>query len=439
MAFCLVDRHHDVVALGSDEWLRQTGHSLPVSADVVGNGREFRGRAFEGGSHAATIPARRCERNDPEPWASPSVPFSSVIPVRDDLRSLDGYHSAQVDVRVRLNTNESPTPPPDAFRDAVAAEVSRVDWHRYPDRGAVELRSAIAESHGVDAAQVFVANGSNEVLQTVLLAYAGPGRVVATFEPTYQMHAQIARVTGATVVEGERADDFTLDPAEVERVITEHQPHVVFLTSPNNPTGLVEPADRVQQLLDLAPGLVVVDEAYAQFADWTALDLVDDETPLVVTRTFSKTWSMAGARLGYLVGPTWLVAELDKVVLPYHLDAVKQIAGRLALRYVEDMDDRVAQIVAERTRISTELTALGVTVIPSGANFVLFRADGHDGRAVWQGLVDRSVLIRDCSGWPRLANCLRVTVGTPDENSEFLSALADVLAASHPDQNGADQ
>ncbi len=372
-------------------------------------------------------------RNDAGCWAVTSVPFTDVISVRDDLRALEGYHSAQVDVRIRLNTNESPTPPPAAFRDAVAAEVSRVDWHRYPDREATALRAAIADSHGVDAAQIFVANGSNEVLQTVLLAYAGPGRTVATFEPTYQMHAQIARVTGATVVEGERAADFTLDPAEVERVVSTYQPHVVFLTSPNNPTGLVEPVERVRQLLAIAPGLVVVDEAYAQFADWSALDLVDEATPLVVTRTFSKTWSMAGARLGYLVGPTWLVAELDKVVLPYHLDAVKQIAGRLALRYVADMDERVAQIVAERTRISAGLEALGVTVIPSGANFVLFRPEHHDGRAVWQGLVDRSVLIRDCSGWPRLTNCLRVTVGTVDENTEFLHALAQVLAEVPPD------
>ena len=296
-----------------------------------------------------------------------------MIPVRDDLRALDGYHSAQVDVRVRLNTNESPEPPPAAFRDAVAAEVSRIDWHRYPDRAATDLRAAIAATHGVDPSQVFAANGSNEVLQTVLLAYAGPGRTVATFEPTYQMHAQIARVTGATVVEGERAADFTLDPAEVERVLAEHRPHVVFLTSPNNPTGLVEPAERVRQLLDLAPGLVVVDEAYAQFADWSALDLVSEDLPLVVTRTFSKTWSMAGARLGYLIGPSWLVAELDKVVLPYHLDAVKQIAGRLALRFSDDMNERVDHIVAERTRIVTAMSDLPLDVFPSGANFVLFR------------------------------------------------------------------
>jgi histidinol-phosphate aminotransferase len=351
-----------------------------------------------------------------------------VISVRDDLRVLEGYHSAQVDVRVRLNTNESPEPPPAAFRDAFAAEMSRVEWHRYPDRSASGLRAAIADFHGVSADQVFAANGSNEVLQTVLLAYAGPGRTVATFEPTYQMHAQIARVTGARVVEGGRAADFTLDPAEVERVLAEHDPDVVFLTSPNNPTGMVEPVERVMQLLELGSGLVVVDEAYAQFSDWTALDLVSEDRPLVVTRTFSKTWSMAGARLGYLIGPTWLVAELDKVVLPYHLDAVKQIAGRIALRFVDDMDDRVRHVVNERERVSRALTDLGFEVFPSGANFVLFRSHGAPGREVWQGLVERDVLVRDCSSWPHLENCLRVTIGTPDENTEFIDALAAMAA-----------
>jgi histidinol-phosphate aminotransferase len=241
------------------------------------------------------------------------------------------------------------------------------------------------------------------------------------------MHAQIARVTGATVVEGERADDFTLDPSEVDRVLSDAAPHVVFLTSPNNPTGLVEPRERVEQLLASAPGLVVVDEAYAQFADWSALDMIDESRPLVVTRTFSKTWSMAGARLGYLVGPTWLVAELDKVVLPYHLDTVKQLAGRVALRYADDMNKRVASLVAERTRITVALHPLPVDVFESGANFILFRPTGADGRVVWQSLVDRNVLVRDCSSWPRLDNCLRVTVGTPDENDRFLEALAESL------------
>jgi histidinol-phosphate aminotransferase len=306
--------------------------------------------------------------------------------------------------------------------------MSRIDWHRYPDRSAQDLRAAIAEWHGVRPEQVFAANGSNEVLQTLLLTYAGPGRTVVTFEPTYQLHAHIARLTGATVVTGERAADFTLDPAELRRVVAEAQPAVAFLCSPNNPTGLVEPASHVAELLAVAPGIVAVDEAYAQFAEWTALELVSDDCPLVVVRTFSKTWSMAAARLGYLVGPSWLVAELDQVVLPYHLDAVKQIAGRLALRYLDEMNERVGQIVAERERISVAMGALPIEVFPSGANFVLFRPRSIEGRALWEALVERSILVRDCSGWPRLAGCLRVTVGTPAENDAFLAALTEAVS-----------
>jgi histidinol-phosphate aminotransferase len=349
------------------------------------------------------------------------------VPVRDDLKALEGYHSPQVDVRVRLNTNESPVAPPDGWRDAFAAELSRVEWHRYPDRAATALREGIAELHGVRPDQVFAANGSNEVLQTLLLTYAGPGRTVATFEPTYQLHGHIARLTGATVAEGERAADFTLDLAEVHRVLADAQPVVTFLCSPNNPTGLVEPPANVGAVLDAAPGLVVVDEAYGQFAEWSALDLVDDARRLVVTRTFSKTWSMAGSRLGYLVGPAWLVAELDKVVLPYHLDSAKQIAGRLALRYVDEMEDRVQLIIAERRRIAAALAGLPVDAFPSGANFILFRPQAIGGRAVWHALLERSILVRDCSSWPRLDDCLRVTVGTPAENDAFLAALGEVL------------
>jgi histidinol-phosphate aminotransferase len=349
------------------------------------------------------------------------------VTVRDDLRALEGYHSPQVDVRVRLNTNEAPAPPPAAWRDAFAAELSRVEWNRYPDRGASALRAAIAESHRVRPDQVFAANGSNEVLQTLLLAYAGPGRRVATFEPTYQLHGHIARLTGATVIEGERGLDFRLELRAALDLVRQRRPDVTFLCSPNNPTGLVEPQANVQELLGVHPGLLVVDEAYAQFADWSALTLIDESTPLVVTRTFSKTWSMAASRLGYLVGPSWIVAELDKVALPYHLDAAKQIAGRLALQFTDEMDARVKLIVAERDRISASLATLNVDVFPSGANFILFRPRDRPGRQVWQDLLDRSILIRDCSSWPRLADCLRVTVGTADENDEFLSAITEIL------------
>lgn len=348
--------------------------------------------------------------------------------MRDDLRALEGYHSAQVDVQVRLNTNESPTPPPTAWSEAVAEAVTHLDWHRYPDRQARALREALAAHHGVAPEQVFAGNGSNEVLQTLLLTYGGAGRTVATFEPTYQLHGHIARITGATTVEGERGADFSLDLDELRRVVARHQPAVTFLCSPNNPTGGVEPPELVRAALDLVPGVLVVDEAYGQFAQWSALELMDDERPLAVVRTFSKTWSMAAARLGYVIAPSWMIAELDKVTLPYHLDAVKQVAGRLALDHVSAMNDRVALIVAERERLVAAMAAWDLDVFPSQANFVLFRPRRMRGRALWQHLVDRSVLVRDCSSWPRLDDCLRVTVGTPAENDAFLAALSEVSA-----------
>jgi histidinol-phosphate aminotransferase len=351
-----------------------------------------------------------------------------MIEPRPDIALMAGYHSPQVDVKVRLNTNESPLAPPPAFTERLAAELQAVEWHRYPDRTAGALRAAIARHHGVDTSQVFAANGSNEVLQTLCLTYGGAGRTVAVFEPTYALHSHIARVTGTAVATGERRDDFSLDLGEVARVLATHAPAITFLCSPNNPTGVVDDEPSVRKVLDLVPGILVVDEAYGQFAPWSALSLVDERTPLVVTRTYSKTWSMAGARLGYLVGPSWLVTELDKVVLPYHLDAVKQLAGRLALDFDDEMRARVAGLVEERGRLTAALAQLDVDVWPSGANFVLFRPRRRDGDAVWQGLLDRSVLVRNCASWPRLDGCLRVTVGTSDEDDLFLGALAEVLS-----------
>jgi len=346
---------------------------------------------------------------------------------RAEIGLLAGYHSPQVDVKVRLNTNESPLPPPAAFVERVQAELAHVDWHRYPDRRAGALRAGLAALHGVDPSQVFAANGSNEVLQTLCLTYGGAGRTVAVFEPTYALHSHIARLTGTGVVVGERNDDFTLDIGEVRRVLRDASPALTYLCSPNNPTGLVEPEATVRAALDAGPGLLVVDEAYGQFAPWSALALVEDAAPLVVTRTYSKTWAMAAARLGYLVGPSWVVAELDKVVLPYHLDAVKQLAGRIALDFREEMEARVAAVVHERTRLEAALARLDVDVWPSGANFVLIRPRARDGRAVWHGLIDRSVLVRDCTAWPRLAGCLRITVGTPEEDDILLAALEENL------------
>lgn len=354
---------------------------------------------------------------------------------RESVALMDGYHSPQLDVEVRLNTNESPEPPPAAFTAALADALGGIAWNRYPDRAASGLRAGVGALHGVGADEVFCANGSNEVLATVAQAYGGPGRTAVVFEPTYALHAHLAGLAGTTVVAGERRDDFTVDPDAAAALIAEVAPSLVFVCSPNNPTGTVEDPATVRAIAEAAASvgaLVVVDEAYAQFARDSALDLVADDAPVAVTRTFSKTWSLAALRLGYLVGPRWLVAELDKVALPYHLDAVTQAAGLIALGYVADMEARVARVVAERTRVVEGLEGLGAQVWPSGANFVLFRppapvgAPGDAGWAttVWERLVGESVLVRDCSSWPGLGGCLRVTVGTPEENDRFLAALA---------------
>lgn len=358
--------------------------------------------------------------------------------VRDDLRELAGYHSPQVTVDVRLNTNEAPSPPPPEFGRAVAAAAEGLDWHRYPDRSATELRSAIGDLYGLGPEQVFCANGSNEVLQTILLTFAGAGRRTLTFEPTYALHSHLSRITASEVVSVDRDQDFQLDPETAVEAVRRNRPAVTFLCSPNNPTGIVEPAATIDAVLDAVTevgGLLVVDEAYGEFAPRSAVDLLDEERPLVVTKTYSKTWAMAAARLGYLLGPAWLVEKLELVVLPYHLDALKQAAGLAALDFVGEMNARVATIVEERGRIEAALADLGAEVWPSGANFVLFRPP-IPGQDVWQGLVDRSVLVRNTASWDYLDGCLRVTVGTPTENGRFLAALADILEQPLPPSAG---
>jgi histidinol-phosphate aminotransferase len=332
---------------------------------------------------------------------------------------------------VRLNTNESPLAPPPEWLDAFRAGLAALDFNRYPDRRATELRQALADSHGVRPDQIFCANGSNEVLQSLLLAYGGPGRVVSLFEPTYTLHRHIARITGTEVAAGSRTDEFALDLDEVARVVGAHHPVLTFLCSPNNPTGRAESVDQIQAVVDITPGLVVVDEAYGEFAASSALGLVQGggvgSERVVVVRTFSKTWSLAGLRLGYLVGPTEVVEACEMVALPYHLDAAKQLAGRLALQFVDAMETRVAMLTEERGRIAAALADLPVETWPSDANFILFRPTGRKAREVWGSLLDASVLVRDCSEWPGLAGCLRVTVGLPTENDRFLAALSESL------------
>lgn len=347
--------------------------------------------------------------------------------IRSDLSRMQGYHSKQVEVDVRLNTNESPEPPPAAFAAALAALVQDVDFHRYPDRAAGDLRAAIATFHGVARENVFAANGSNEVLQCLLLAFGGPGRSALVFEPTYALHSHISHITGTKVIEAGRNEDYTLSPQSVTAAVTQNDPTITFLCSPNNPTGLVESPEVLDAAVAASNGLVVVDEAYGQFSSWSAIDRVEDDGQIVVVRTFSKTWAMAALRLGYAIGPANVIAALDAVVLPYHLDAIKQAAGVLAFDFKVEMEARVASIKEERGRLLQGLNDMAVDVWPSQSNFILFRPH-VDANKVWERMVEQSVLVRDCSSWPGLTGCLRVTVGTAEENDRFLNALKEALA-----------
>jgi histidinol-phosphate aminotransferase len=361
---------------------------------------------------------------------SGEVSSSPPVRARDDIVAMSGYHSPQVDCTVRLNTNESPFPPPTAWQEALADEVALIDFRRYPDRTAAALRRDLATHHGLDASQVFVANGSNEAIQTLCLTYGGAGRTVMVFEPTYAMHSQIARTSGSRVVVGARDGRMQIDIDQAQQLIAAEQPSIIFVCSPNNPTGLIEPRAKIEALLAIAPGLVVVDEAYGQFASWSAIELLRNDRPLCVLRTYSKTWAMAGARLGYALAPGWMIDEFDKVVLPYHLDAVKQVAGRLALRHDMEMRTRVAELVAQRALVLDRLATLDVVTWASQANFVLFQPNHSRADDVWQYLVDHDILIRNCSTWPGLENCLRVTIGTEKENMIFLKELGEALTAT---------
>ncbi len=353
--------------------------------------------------------------------------MATRVPRRVEVEEMTGYHSPQVDVEVRLNTNESPYPPPEQWRRQLADEIATIDFHRYPDRRATGLRAALAEFHGVHIEQLFCANGSNEVLQCLLLAYGGAGRTAAMFEPTYALHSHIAALTATTVASCWRNADFTLDLDAVDELLERTRPVITFLCSPNNPTGRAEPPEVVAHVLARTEGLVVVDEAYGQFASFSALDAarsaIDGAERLVVVRTFSKTWSMAACRLGYLVADPDVVDACEMTALPYHLDAVTQAAGRLALQHTAAMEQRVAMLTEGRGSLAAALSELAVQSWPSDANFILFRPLARAAKEVWQDLLDASVLVRDCSTWPGLDDCLRVTVGTPEENARFVAAL----------------
>jgi histidinol-phosphate aminotransferase len=360
--------------------------------------------------------------------------------LRGELRGRRPYGAPQRDVPVRLNTNENPYPLPEPVAEAMAKALGAelAGLNRYPDRDATALRTDLAGylGHGLTTAQVWAANGSNEVQQQLLQAFGGPGRTALGFTPSYSMHPLLAAGTGTGWVDGHRDDAFGLTAESAVAQVRAHRPALVFLCSPNNPTGTALALPVVAAVLAAAPGIVVVDEAYAEFArpgTPSALTLLPDQPRLVVTRTMSKAFGFAGGRLGYLAADPAIVDAVQLVRLPYHLSSLTQAAARVALAHAEPLLATVATLKQQRDRIVAELGGRGLPVADSDANFVLFgvarkpnrsHSGGFDDqRVVWRALVDRGVLVRDVgvAGW------LRVSAGTPAETDAFLTALDEVM------------
>ena len=344
------------------------------------------------------------------------------VPVRDDLADVEPYGAPQLDVPVRLNTNETPFRPPPEFFEQLAKRVAALDLHRYPDRRAWALRSALGERFGLPPERVWAANGSNEVLMQLFQAYGGPGRVVLLPVPGYSMHPLIARVASTeTVFVDTVADDFALTAAHAAAQATDADPDLICVASPNNPTGMTVDLDVIRALHDAGRALVLVDEAYVEFGGTSAVELLEELPRLVVCRTFSKAWRLAGLRLGYLLAHEWVIDDLRKVRLPYHLDALTQEAGLVALELADEVTAHIRELAAARDQLHDELAAIpGVQVWPSAGNFLLFRTDVTD---LFGRLLQHGVLVRDFSSSPGLDGCLRVSVGTADENDAFLAAL----------------
>jgi histidinol-phosphate aminotransferase len=348
----------------------------------------------------------------------------SDLPIRDDLRGLEPYGAPQKHVRVQLNVNENTHAIPEAVATDIVTALARavMGVNRYPDREFTELRDALAGylGHGLDRDNIWAANGSNEVLQQTLQAFGGPGRSVLGFPPTYSMHSILAAATGTRWVEAERDAGYEISPETAVRAIEREKPDIVFLCSPNNPTGTALALETIEAAYDATPGILLVDEAYAEFADGpTALTLLEGRPRLLVSRTMSKAFAFAGARLGYLAADPAVNDALRLVRLPYHLSALTQAAAVAALAHAPAMLAMVDDIKRQRDRMIAALPELGYAPLPSASNFVLFGgvADPH---SVFEQLLAQDILIREMG----IPHHLRVTAGSDAETTIFLDALA---------------
>lgn len=376
--------------------------------------------------------------NQPENQPQPSVAKLALadLPLRDELRGEEAYGAPQLDVDVRLNTNENPYPPSDDLIADLVAQVEKVasDLNRYPDRDAVALRSALADyvtrQTGVDITvdQVWAANGSNEILQQLLQAFGGPGRSAMGFVPSYSMHPILSSGTQTEFIGIARdPETFDIDMDSALAAIAEHRPDVIFITTPNNPTGNLTALADLRRIIEAAPGIVIVDEAYAEFTEEPSATTLLAEFPskLVVSRTMSKAFDFAGGRLGYFVANPVFIDAVMLVRLPYHLSTLTQAAATVALRHSDATLSTVAKLADERDRVVAALNSYGYDVIDSYSNFVFFGRFA-DAATAWQSFLDEGVLIRDVG----VPGRLRATIGLPSENDALLAAAKKLAATA---------
>jgi histidinol-phosphate aminotransferase len=356
--------------------------------------------------------------------------WPSWLPLRQNLQELSAYGAPQLPADAVMNTNENPYPPSAALAKAIADRISEVapTLNRYPDRDALVLRDKLADFiNGLSrtkfgSANVWAANGSNEIIQSLFMAFGG-GTALG-FTPSYSMHPLIAKVTQVQWLNGNRREDFTLDIDSAIEQIQRDKPTLTFITTPNNPTGSAVTIEEIEKIAKSTSGLLIVDEAYAEFSDEiSAVTLIEKYPHVVVIRTMSKAFAFAGVRLGYLVADKAVIDAMYLVRLPYHLSALTQAAGEVALDYQEELLANVARLRADREKLAQEIVALGLTVVPSDANFLLFGGFTKPAAQLWKEMLERGVLIRDVG----LLGYLRVTIGNEAENKKFIDSLSACL------------
>ena len=355
--------------------------------------------------------------------------MDQVRPAAPQLQGVEPYDPKYIPAEVMISANENAADVPFELRREIEREVRKVAFNRYPDPLANDLRDLIAEANGLDRDQVLMGNGGDELLFGMALAWGGPGRTFLNMPPTFSVYKNNAQLTNTTIVDIPRLPDFSIDEDAVIARLAQGDIDFTIVTSPNNPSGnLVDPAF-VKRMCEASDALVMVDEAYFEFSRHTARPLLGSYENLVILRTFSKAFSMAGVRMGYLLGSERVLREFKKVRQPYSVDAVSQAIARVVYANRAEFEKGIELIIEERARLFEALGAMeGVTVYPSAANYILFRlAPAYDAGKVWQQLLDAGVLIRDFSRAKGLENSLRVSVGAPEENTRFLEELRNAL------------